>query len=106
MLKRATLVIALAAVMCAFGGARAQNADIAEDSQPDAKPVSVAGCWQGTVFNTAFCSTDCLLTLVFAQKGKSISKHGSTYDIEFTGTPPFTCLLSASSSTRTTFTLT
>jgi hypothetical protein len=103
MLKRATLVVALAAVMCAFGGARAQDADLAEDNQPDAKPVSVAGCWQGTVFNTAFCSTDCLLTLVFAQKGKSISKHGSTYDIAYTGRAPLMGVLSGSTAVRRTF---
>jgi hypothetical protein len=29
--------------------------------------------------------SDCLLTLVFAQKGKSISKHGSTWDHESAG---------------------
>jgi|HubBroStandDraft_3_1064219.scaffolds.fasta_scaffold3144830_1 hypothetical protein len=40
--------------------------------------------------------SDCLLTLVFAQKGKSISKHGSTYDIEYTGRASLTRVVSPS----------
>jgi hypothetical protein len=73
-------------------------------SSPDSKkPVSVKGCWQGTVFNTAFCSSSCLFTLVLAQKGKSISKHGSTYDIEYDQRAAMNNVVSGSSSARKSF---
>jgi hypothetical protein len=89
MLKRVGILIAIAVFVCTVGSARAQEDSAGVASQPEmGQPISVAGCWQGTVFNTAFCSTDCLFTLFFKQKGASINKKGSTFAIDYTGTTP------------------
>lgn len=104
MWKRTTAAVAVIAMLFAVGSARAQDADTSEIGIPDTtQPVSVAGCWQGTVFNTAFCTTSCLFTVFFTQKGKSISKHGSTYDIEYDQRAALTGVMSGSSSARKTF---
>ncbi len=95
MLKRAMFFITIVALSCAVQSARAQVEAGLDNTAPEAKkPVLVRGCWQGTVFNTASCSGDCPLTLVFAQKGKSISKHGSTYDIQYDMRPELTNVIS------------
>jgi hypothetical protein len=104
MLKRTAATVAIIAMLCVVGIARAQDADTSDINSPDTKaPPSVAGCWQGTVFNTAFCTSSCLFTLFFTQKGKSISKHGSTYDIEYDERAALTGVMSGSSSSRKTF---
>lgn len=104
MWKRTAATVAIIAMLFAGGIARAQDADTPEiGSSANMKPVSVAGCWQGTVFNTAFCTSSCLFTLFFTQKGKSISKHGSTYDIEYDQRAALTGVVSGSSSARKSF---
>ena len=104
MLKRAAATVTVIAILCAVGSARAQDADTSDiSSSANGKPVSVAGCWQGNVFNTAFCTSSCLFTVFFTQKGKSISKHGSTYDIEYDQRAPINGVVSGSSSARKSF---
>jgi hypothetical protein len=104
MWKRVASVIAITAMLCGIGTARAQDADTSDLSSPDTMSVSIAGCWQGIVFNTAFCSSQmCLFTLFFTQKGSSISKHGSTYDIEYDQRAPLMNVISGKSSSAKQF---
>jgi hypothetical protein len=104
MWKRAASVIAIVVMLGTTGTARAQDADTSDLSSPDTMSVSIAGCWQGTVFNTAFCpSQNCLFTLFFTLKGKSISKHGSTYDIVYDTRAPLMNVISGKSSSAKLF---
>lgn len=104
MLKRTASAIAIVAMFLVVGTARAQDSDLSDiDGLDTHKSASVAGCWQGNVFNTAFCSSECLFTLFFTQKGSSISKHGSTYEIDYDERAPIMNMMSGKSSAAKTF---
>jgi hypothetical protein len=77
MLLRTTVAIAIVAVLCTLGRARAQD-----DTNDGAPRVVTSGCWQGNVFNDAQGTGTITFFFEISKSGK-VAKSGSTYVINY-----------------------